>query len=642
MKLSDWAIQNRYLGSDESGAKPGKYDPGFAYFQLGIMDAISNPDVNKVVIMGSIRIGKSMIATNAIGYFADLDPCPMLYVRPNAVDAELFGAEEVTWLFNSTPCLKGKLKENTGKENSNRKDYKKFEGSVIRFRGTGSAAKFSGYQARLVIIDEMEKMQPTPHGHPSEMAEGRAATFKHNKKIIYISNPTFAHNAAVKQKTIHGLFLGSSQAYFHVPCPHCGEFQPLIWENLRYSHCKEKLDDIYYECCHCKGRIRDHQKTQAVKKGKWVETYPDRPTKGFHISQLYSPFTSFEQICADWILVDKSKDLASIMRFKNEVLGLPFEEDLGLYRDSSDALYNRRENYSLVPMGASLLTLAVDTQDGWLSWTLTAWGLDRECWVIDTGRIDGDLDTPGPWAKLQEIISKQYKHESGLELPIEKVLIDTQGHQTTQVNRYLKGRGPLVQGIYGERGPALKPKPIITKPVRDSKTGLRKWEIGSNNAKTDIYSMLATEAPGPRYVHFNLTCGEDYFRELYSYRKVHGKFEDLPSRRHEKLDELAYNLAAYEICLKNYTMEQRASMLGQSIESLKDIPEDELEEMPKDAEKPQYPIRRSEPEPFFDPQPENSSNNPVLTPKKPNNTPEDDYISRIYGGFDSGFRSDIW
>jgi phage terminase large subunit GpA-like protein len=137
-------------------------------------------------------------------------------------------------------------------------------------------------------------------------------------------------------------------------------------------------------------------------------------------------------------------------------------------------------------------------------------------------------------------------------------LIDTQGHQTQHVNRYLKGKGPTVQGIYGAR---TQGKPIITKSKKDAATGLRKWEIGTENAKTDIFQALQMDHPGPLYIHFPFCLTEEYFKELYSERKINGKFKQIGQRRNEKLDELGYNLAAYYISVKNFTAEQMMELL---------------------------------------------------------------------------------
>jgi len=182
----------------------------------------------------------------------------------------------------------------------------------------------------------------------------------------------------------------------------------------------------------------------------------------------------------------------------------------------------------------------------------------RKAWLIKRGRIEGDPATPGPWEALTPIIHAEYQHECGVAMRITKCLIDTQGHRTLHVNNYLRGRSPLVMGIYGERGDGTKP--IITKAKLDTKTGLYKWEIGSNSAKNEIFSVLTVLAPGPLYVHFPWELEESYFKEIYSEVSLFSRFKQV-KRRNEALDELAYNLAAYLIATKNYSIEQYTAMV---------------------------------------------------------------------------------
>ena len=100
MSLSEWTVNNRVFSSEESSI-PGPYNPNFAPFQLSIMDAITNPDVEKIVVMASTRIGKTSIITNVIGYFASLDPCPILYMRPRDEDVKNLVNRNYTGYFRT-------------------------------------------------------------------------------------------------------------------------------------------------------------------------------------------------------------------------------------------------------------------------------------------------------------------------------------------------------------------------------------------------------------------------------------------------------------------------------------------------------------------------------------------------------------
>ena len=181
LSLSEWTIKNRVFSSEESSI-PGPFNPNFAPFQLGIMDCITDPDVERVVVMASTRIGKTSIITNVIGYYAELDPCPILYMRPRDEDAKNFSKQELSWLFQNTPSLVNKLAENSGKESSNTLNLKQFPGGSIKLIGSNSPAGLSGYAARVVLLDEVDRYSViTGIGNPTELAEGRTTTYTHNK-----------------------------------------------------------------------------------------------------------------------------------------------------------------------------------------------------------------------------------------------------------------------------------------------------------------------------------------------------------------------------------------------------------------------------------------------------------------------------
>ena len=59
LTISDWADQNRQLSS-EASAEPGQWRTSRAEYQRGIMEAISDAGVERVVIMSSSQVGKAL------------------------------------------------------------------------------------------------------------------------------------------------------------------------------------------------------------------------------------------------------------------------------------------------------------------------------------------------------------------------------------------------------------------------------------------------------------------------------------------------------------------------------------------------------------------------------------------------------
>jgi phage terminase large subunit GpA-like protein len=58
LTVSEWADQYRELSS-ESSAEAGKWSTSRAEYQRGMMDAISDPDIENIVLMTAAQIGKT-------------------------------------------------------------------------------------------------------------------------------------------------------------------------------------------------------------------------------------------------------------------------------------------------------------------------------------------------------------------------------------------------------------------------------------------------------------------------------------------------------------------------------------------------------------------------------------------------------
>lgn len=59
------------------------------------MDAISDKSTRKIVVMAPSQSAKTEIILNAIGYYAHLDACPMLWVLPNLDMAQTMSIDRI-------------------------------------------------------------------------------------------------------------------------------------------------------------------------------------------------------------------------------------------------------------------------------------------------------------------------------------------------------------------------------------------------------------------------------------------------------------------------------------------------------------------------------------------------------------------
>ena len=78
------------------------------------MDAATDKQTEKIVLMFASQVGKSELLLNVLGYYADQEPSPQLMLQPTVEMAQAFSKERIAPMFRDSPGLAGKLIE--GKE----------------------------------------------------------------------------------------------------------------------------------------------------------------------------------------------------------------------------------------------------------------------------------------------------------------------------------------------------------------------------------------------------------------------------------------------------------------------------------------------------------------------------------------------
>ena len=110
LKISDWADSYRRL-SPESSAEAGQWRTDRAEYQREIMDAFNDSDTQRIVVMTSSQVGKTEILLNAIGYYIDQDPSPMLIVQPTLQMGQSFSKDRLASMIRDTDKIKDCVKD---------------------------------------------------------------------------------------------------------------------------------------------------------------------------------------------------------------------------------------------------------------------------------------------------------------------------------------------------------------------------------------------------------------------------------------------------------------------------------------------------------------------------------------------------
>jgi len=542
LTISEWADQSRRLSS-ESAAEPGRWRTGRAEYQRAIMDAISDPAVESVVMMSAAQIGKTEIVNNVVGFHIAHDPAPMLVVQPTLDMAQSWSKDRLAPMLRDTPDLKNKVKDPRSRDSGNTTLHKIFMGGHVTTCGANSPSSLASRPVRIVICDEVDRYPPSAgtEGDPVSLARKRAATF-HNRKIVMVSTPTVKGASRIE-----AAYETSDKREFWVPCPHCDHRQTLAWANVQWQ--TERPETAVYVCPECGAAWSDAERLRAVASGEWRASSEFTGVAGFRLSGLYSPWTTLADATRDFLQAKKLPEMLRV--WVNTYLAETWEESGERVDDIG--LAERCEDYGKsLPEGVVLLTAGVDVQDDRLEVEIVGWGRDEESWSIDYRTLWGDPAGPAVWGDLDSVLKETWVHPRGVELSIRCAALDSGGHHTQAVYTFVRGREG--RRIFAIKGVGGEGKPLVGRPSRNNVGKVRLFPVGVDTAKDVVFSRLRIQDEGAGYCHFPAHYDDEYFRQLTAEQRVERYHKGYTRRewrkvrpRNEALDCRVYALAAYSL-----------------------------------------------------------------------------------------------
>lgn len=516
--VSEWADKYRYL-STVSSARSGRYSTDYTPYMRKIMDCLSyNETYKKVVFMKSAQTGGTEAAVNFVGYAIHINPAPVMLVEPKEDMMKKVSKFRIDPTIENCPELKQRVAEKKSRDSSNTVNQKSFPGGVLFLTGANSATSLRSVPVRFLILDEVDGYPPDldGEGSPIDLAIARTQMFP-NKKIFIVSTPTNRGTSAIERE-----FLETDRNYYYIPCPHCGEMQRLVWQQLKWD--EGRPDTAMYFCIHCGAGIEERYKDEFLPKGEWRPMLPELSNPdaiGFHINSLYAPFGMYpwKEMAADFIKAQKNQE--KLKTFVNTKLGETWEErgEAPPYKN----LYNRRENYPLnvVPDDVCFLTCGVDVQRNRIELEIVGWCADKRSYSIDYRVLQGDPAGTEVWNQLSQVVDERFYRSDGLEFPIRVMAVDS-GDSTTHVynfcRRFYGNRVIPTKGQDSLNMSVASPKQVDT-TRSGKKTGhVGVWMVGVSLLKKELYSWLRLEKdsegnPPPGYCHFP-EYPEHYFRGL--------------------------------------------------------------------------------------------------------------------------------
>jgi len=549
LTVSAWADEHRILGN-RAGHAAIRWRTAVTPYLRDIMDALGpRSPARRVVFMKGSQLGGTEAGNNWLGFVMHHCPGPILIVRPTVEEARRFSRQRLDPMITTTPVLHDLVREARSREGGNSLLIKEFPGGVLFLTGSNSATGVKSMPIRWLFCDEIDEYpgDVDGQGDPIALAEKRTTgPIYARRKEFLVSTPTVKGLSRIERE-----FLASDQRRYFLPCPHCGNFDWIRWENIRWESDDPKTARL--ACVACGQMIEERYKGEMLAGGEWRPTaVATGETIGFHLSSLYSPLGWFPWAAAVAEFLEAKEDPMRLKNWINSVLGETWEERGDTVEP--EGLMARRERYPAeVPAGVGVLVAAVDVQGDRLEAQVKGYGAAEESWLIAFSQFHGDPGREQVWLELEGFLRGKFKHLSGRELGLSCVCVDSGGHHSEEVYRFCKAR--VSRRIFAVRGGSERGKPVVGRPSDHNRYHAKLFTLCVDTAKEIIYSRLRIGTPGPGYCHLPEWVDAEYVAQLTAEKAIHkwmknrGTVRDwIKTReRNEALDLEVYCLAALYI-----------------------------------------------------------------------------------------------
>lgn len=508
MPADKWAEEYRVVGQFSN--EPGRWSfDNFPYLR-GPLQSASDPNVREVIVQAASQTGKTEMMLTMPLWVIHQNPAPTLLVWPDrdSVRRNMQGrvvpaieeCKEVLALVGAD-TLKNKRKAKRGESGHGQGDLTTYDiktkSCTVMARWAGSQMQLRSAPARFVFPDEVSSYPPHAIGELRQ----RSTTYA-DESLMFATGVPGLVDGPMDQ-----LFKAGDQRRWWVPCIHCGVYQVLVWDQVRWDNfetadANEAAATCHIVCRQCGAVIRDHERRAMVKRGMWaardqrVIATPEGPQlkwidaprppatiHSYQISALYSTKLPLANLVREWIgnrremtpdfacgRLGESFSLSAKASTLDELRALQREE-------GKEGAYALRK----IPRGCRGVIVTVDVQNDLLYWLAIGVAPDAEAdpqdkigrgygreryWLIDYGPLPCPNETDLAAAKplLSRVWPLADDHELRLAagpdhalnpagMRAARMFIDS-GHRNDEVMRFAMaanmGRSP--QRVYPLKG----------------------------------------------------------------------------------------------------------------------------------------------------------------------------------------------
>lgn len=423
-----WLEENITIPPQMSPASPGPFSTRSRPIGRPILECWHpNSGVRSVTFAAGSQLMKSTVLALGVCYRTKFSPMPTMIVGPSEgwVQREL-SENRIGSLIEENEVLRMEMPFHADQ-------FKKLSmamaGGKIIFVGANSPTALAGSTQGIVAIDEASKIEhiqreDAPEAHPIKNA------FERTKDFAGIDFHWMSSTPNSPTHLFWETFEKGDQTHFYLPCPHCGEFFALEFEqdkskklgspselseepnpdhyrSIVWSPDARNKDGLYdyekilassrYICPHNGCEIDDKQKPGMLEQyeQKVHNEAAPKTDRSFRAPSLYSPKLRFGDIA--WKFLDRG-DLfnTGLQTLYNSWLALPWEEmernikddHVWACRAEGDMAYMKGQ----IPVESGTVAIFADPGQAQTHWVAEVIDREENVWVIDWGTVLGIND----------------------------------------------------------------------------------------------------------------------------------------------------------------------------------------------------------------------------------------------------------
>jgi phage terminase large subunit GpA-like protein len=561
LTVSQWCDRHRYLNR-KYAAEPGRWHTTKTPYLREPLDALADPSVRELVFIKPARVGGTEWINNLIAYTIDCRPVPIMYAQPEKPAIEDEFAGRLRFMVEDSERLRSHI---PGGEWSTRTKIT-LDTCEIHGAWAENPRTMIRKTIGLAFFDEIYNCERAsgPLGNTLEVLRERLVTYGHRGKLVVTGTPT-REDASGWQ-----LLLASDYRRPHVPCPRCGVYQVLIFDNIRLIAGREDERDpelielqqlAGYQCAACSA-VLDHaerhrwmiDRTLWIPKGQtpaeplpvrsrgrasrrvveelslacappgrpsWrpaLEGQPPRTTRrGYWMNALYSPWPTrtWSHIFAQFL---RTKDDPEKYRvFMNSWRAEAWHDAVEI--TSMDQLIARREEgqpKGWVPAEAKILLMGVDVQLDHFVYVVRAWGPWETSWLVE----HGTAETLDQVYEIAFYTGYPIIGEQSRLIRCHMLAIDRQ-YRKDEVLSFAKRPG--VVAVAGRTNVDFRTKPFKNEFMPSGRTlpdSVRVFHVNTDLFKSKLHRLAKLPAGTPGAFHLHRETTIEYIKQFTAEHQV--------------------------------------------------------------------------------------------------------------------------